>query len=61
MTRQEALRQADDVLLALIRSGDPDIMAAVRGPDGRVDQALLVATSLRVREKIADKIQAGEI
>lgn len=61
MTRQEALSQADDVLLALIRSGDPEIMAAVRGPDGLVDQAKLVATSMRVREKIADKIQAGEI
>jgi hypothetical protein len=61
MTRDEALRQADDVLLALLRSGDPEINRAARGPDGRVDLALLAGAGLRAREKIADQIQAGEI
>lgn len=57
MTREEALRQADDTLTELVRSGDPAIMEAAT-VNGRVDQGRLALAMLRARQRLADKIQA---
>lgn len=54
MTRAEALRIADLQLRDAIRS-DPSVMAAAGNDTGRIFLA-----ALRAREKLADKILAGE-
>jgi hypothetical protein len=61
MTRDEALKQADDILEALLRSGNEKIFEACRGPDGRIDQTRLAKAAMRAREKIAAKILAEEM
>lgn len=61
MTRAEALRQADEVLEQLLRSGDEKLFEAARRPDGQVDTIKLAMAAASVREKIADKIQRGEM
>lgn len=61
MTREEALKQADDILLELIRVGDPEIMAACRGADGQINLVKLTEAAVQARERIADQIQAGEL
>jgi hypothetical protein len=61
VTRKEALEEAESLILKLMSSGDEEIFAAARGPDGRVDQLRLVSSCLRARERLADKIMSGEI
>jgi hypothetical protein len=61
MTREEALRQADETLEALIKSGDEAIFAEATGPDGRVDTMKVALAAMRARERLADKIMSGEI
>lgn len=58
MTRDEALKAADEILLALMADGDPAIMEAARGPDGRIDQTRLVRAAMRARERLADRLMA---
>lgn len=58
MTMAEALRQADETLEKLIASGDPVIMEAARGPDGKIDQEKLASAAMRARWRLAEKIMA---
>ena len=56
MTRQDALKAADEIIQRLVTSGDEAIFAAARDASGAVDHAKLVAACMRAREKLADKI-----
>lgn len=56
ISREEALKQADDLLVTLLQNGDKESYRAANN-----DQATLVVSSMNAREKIADKIQRGEI
>ena len=58
MTREQALAEADKLLLSMIRSGDPAIMESARGPDGRVDQTKIARAAMSARERLADQILA---
>lgn len=59
MTREDALKKADEVLLALLESGDERIFDLGITPDG-IDYLKVASAAWRAREKLADKIQAGE-
>ena len=61
MTREEALKQADIVLEELLRSGDEKLFEEARGPNGQIDTIKLAMAAASAREKIADKIQRGEM
>lgn len=57
MTRAEVLKQADEVIEALLRSGDEKLFNTARDASGNVDKAKLVQAAMRTRERLADKIQ----
>ncbi len=58
MTREEALKQADELLLHLVSSGDSQIMDAVRSADGGIDHVRLVTHCMNARERLADRLMA---
>lgn len=55
MTREQALAQADKVLLDLVRSGDAALFDAAGG-----DPQQVALAAMRAREELADQILAGE-
>ena len=59
-TREQALQEADTILQALLASGDEELFAAARRPDGTIDHAQLAQAALRARERVADKIMSEE-
>lgn len=56
ISRENALKQADEILLGLICSGDEKIFDVANGDVHKIARA-----GIQAREKLADKIQAGEI
>jgi len=55
MSRAAALAEADRILQALITAGDLEIFRQAGGDPQRIAEA-----AMRARERLADKIQAGE-
>jgi hypothetical protein len=56
MTREEALKLAEDILEDVLRSGEGAVFDAARRSDGTIDQAKIVVAAVRAREKLADII-----
>lgn len=59
MTYAEALKQAQDEIEELLRSGDSKIFDAACGPDGVLDKTKLVSAAMRATQKLALKILDG--
>ena len=60
MTREEALREADDTIEKLLQSGDEKLFAEARRADGSVDVDRLAAAAMKTRERLADWIMANK-
>lgn len=56
MTRTDALREADVLLQALLKSGDEELFIAAQRPDGTIDTARLLPAMMRARERLADHL-----
>ena len=51
MTYAEALKQAQDEMEEILRSGNAAVFEAARGPDGVVDQHKLVLAAMRATKR----------
>ena len=60
VTREEALREADETLERMLQSGDEKVFGEARRPDGTIDIPRLVAAAIRARERLADWIMANK-
>lgn len=56
MTREQALREADVLLQALLKSGDEELFTAAQKHDGTIDTARLLSAMMRARQRLADHL-----
>ena len=61
LIKDAAHDEAVKIIEDLLRSGDPALFEAARGPDGKVDKMKLATGCYSATLKVAAKIRDGEI
>jgi hypothetical protein len=61
MTRDQAMKMAEEQIMAVIRSGNAEVYEAARGADGRIDKIKLTLAAVRATEKLADILMSENV